>query len=560
MVFPQLKNAQLSQGSWAFSSYTYFKCDKDLEIALEYLKYRLHHYTTLIPQNDQDEKIKANKISIELLDTDNLPESSEYYELSISYNGICIKTKNYRGAISAINTILQLCDPKVFRRYRALEKLELPFCSIKDYPDFDYRGMHLDPARHFIPLPDVLRLIDAFALFKINILHLHLTDDQGWRIEIKQLPKLTEIGGFRTQSQVGFWSKEQGNVYDNRPHGGFYTQEDIREIIAYAKIRGIKVIPEIDMPGHMQAAIAAYPELGIDHADVKFGFLPSDTNIKLQPWDTWGVSDEVLNAETETFDFLTTVFTEVCQLFESDIIMLGGDECPYTKWENSQRIKERMNELDLKSPAQLQNYFTKHVISVIEKFGKQAMCWDEVLDTSPPKHTIIACWRGEDIALNAIAKGYNAVNMPVNRSYFDMRQSAATNEPIPRGNPLTMLDILTFDLTFQNRLPSNTSKTKAAEQGSTQGNKAKVLGSEGALWSEHFDSIPRLEDAAFPRTVALAELLWNGYKTDDNAKDVAMKIERETSRILQNLSIRCRDSKTGVTDDLLRPDAVGDQG
>ncbi|MDR3127703.1 MAG: beta-N-acetylhexosaminidase [Bifidobacteriaceae bacterium] len=432
----------------------------------------------------------SDKLDYNKLNNNKFVNNKSIYNLIVLPNKILINCQTEQLAFYAVQTFLQMLPSYIYSsasNYQNLsgqECIRIAACQIYDWPEFTWRGCHLDVARHFFPKRDIIGFIDIMAMHKLNILHWHLTDDQGWRVEIKGYPKLTQIGAFRKRSQVGGGSPK----YDKRPHGGFYTQNDLKEIVAYAKSRGISIIPEIDIPGHSQAAIAAYPQLGVDYADGNLR--------KISVWDTWGVSFEILNAEELTFRFLENVFGQICDIFPAKVIMIGGDECPVDKWDKSPRIKYRMKQLGVQNTGQLRNYFIKLIVKFLQTYHRQVMCWNDILEFNPPKDIIIACWTDSKETVLAVEKGYKVVNMPQQRVYFDWKQSNSPQEPIPVAKTISLKSVYNFDPV------KNITKIDS------------VLGSQAALWSEHFDSFMRLEDAAWPRLSALAEVLWG--KSDNN--------------------------------------------
>jgi hexosaminidase len=326
---------------------------------------------------------------------------------------------------------------------------------IEDRPRFAWRGVLLDVARHFMPVPDVLRFIDLLGFHKLNVLHLHLTDDQGWRIEVPGWPRLTTTGAWRTESMLGSRIHER---YDGRPHGGFYTGDDLRAIVAHAAERHITVVPEVDMPGHMQAAIAAYPELGNGFAG------PVRTS--------WGISTHVLNLEPATLDFCRQVLDHVCDIFDSELIGIGGDECPADEWPGGR---------------ELQNAFTARMAEHLAGRGRRVYGWDELLAGGAPDGAVIAAWRGEEPAAVAIRAGHQVVACPDVKLYLDYRQSDDPGEPTPVGTLLTLADVYAYD-------PPDS---------------PLVLGCQANLWTEHMESLRRVEYMAFPRLCAFAEVVWS---------------------------------------------------
>jgi hexosaminidase len=339
-----------------------------------------------------------------------------------------------------------------------------------------WRGCLLDVARHFLPKADVLRLVDLLAVHKMNVLHLHLTDDQGWRLEVRRYPELTRVGAWRRESMVG-----PGGPFDGRPHGGFYPQDDIREIVAYAAERFVTVVPEVDVPGHSQAAIAAYPFLGN-------GSGPVDVCTE------WGVSSRVLNVSDETLDFYRGVLDEVLELFPSPYVCLGGDECPKDEWQASPHAQARMRELGLADEDELQSWFLTQLSSYLIERGRRPYGWDEILDGGLPPGAVVASWRGTAGAVAAARAGHDVVLCPTASAYLDYRQSDRPDEPVPVGTLLRLEDVYAFD-----PVPPEVAAVGAE----------RVLGAQCNVWTEHLPSVRAVDYAAFPRLCAFAETVWS---------------------------------------------------
>lgn len=410
--------------------------------------------------------------------------AEEEYRLDVTAAGVRITGGAPTGVLHGTQTFRQLLPPAALRRARGTvpsDGWRIGGVEIADAPAHRWRGLMLDTARHFMSVRDVLRIVDLLALHRFNVLHLHLTDDQGWRIEILRYPRLAEVGGWRASSQTG------RGASDGRPHGGFYTQDDIREIVAYAADRGITVVPEIETPGHARAALAAYPQLAVG------GLAPDDV------WTEWGISEDVFNVEEETIDVLCQVLDEVIDLFPSPMIGIGGDECPKTRWRGDQRTQERMRELGLEDEEQLQAWFVGRLEQHVRSRGRRVFGWDEILEGGAPdafgRETVVASWRGEVGARLAAERGYDVVACPADRVYLDYRQSEDADEPIPSGMPIGWRDVYAFD-----PVPSGLTPAQAAH----------VIGGQGNLWTEHIDSPDRVDYMLFPRLGALAEALWTG--------------------------------------------------
>lgn len=412
-----------------------------------------------------------------------LPEEGYRLE-AVSRWGVRITGGGPAGVFWGAQTLRQLLGPQAFRRAPLPHGgvAVLPQQTIEDGPRFAWRGMLLDVARHFLPKDGVLRYLDLLAAHKLNVLHLHLTDDQGWRIAIARYPKLTEVGGWRERTKIGHRASP---LWDERPHGGYYTQDDIREIVAYAARRHITVVPEIDIPGHSQAAIAAYPELG--NTDV------IDTT-SLKVWDTWGVNPNVLAPTDTTLRFYEHVLEEVLALFPSPFVHLGGDECPKDQWRASATARARMAELSPAGEDELQSWFTGHFDRWLAARGRRLIGWDEILEGGLAEGAAVSSWRGCAGGVAAAKSGHDVVMCPEQQVYLDHRQDASPDEPVPIGYVRTLEDVYRFE-----PVPPELSPDQAAH----------VLGTQANAWTEVMDSQQRLDYQVFPRLAAFAEVAWS---------------------------------------------------
>ena len=398
----------------------------------------------------------------------------EAYILKTGEEGVTVSASSFRGVLYGITTLEQMLPVGGFT---------VPCVTITDAPRFAYRGMHMDPCRHFWDLAEVKRYIDVMALYKLNTLHLHLNDDQGWRVEIKSRPKLTEIGAWRSGSCI---EAEYGNS-DGIPHGGFYTQEQLREIIAYAAARGITVIPEIDLPGHMLAALASYPELGC-------------TGGPYEVWTRWGIADEVLCVgKEETFDFLEDVLSEICEIFPSEYIHIGGDECPKDRWKACPRCQAKIRELGLKDTAHgtkeqyLQNYVTARLQAFLEGKGRKIIGWDEILEGELAPGATVMSWQGTEGGVEASARGFDVVMTPYTYLYFDYYQSKERDkEPYAIGGYLPVEEVYSYE-------PFD--ELDEFQQ-------SHILGEQANLWTEYIPTPQHLEYMLLPRLCALSEIQW----------------------------------------------------
>ncbi|OKK07594.1 beta-N-acetylhexosaminidase [Streptomyces sp. CB03234] len=388
------------------------------------------------------------------------------------------------GVFWGAQTFRQLLGPEAFRRAPVTARREwhLPLVVVEDAPRFPWRGLMLDVARHFLRKDDVLRYVDLLAAHKLNVLHLHLTDDQGWRIEIKRYPRLTEAGAWRTRTK---WGHRASDLWNDTPHGGYYTQDDIREIVAYAAERHIRVVPEIDIPGHSQAAIAAYPELG--NTDV------IDTTT-LPVWDTWGINPNVLAPTDNTLRFYEGVLEEVLGLFPSPFIHLGGDECPKDQWKASPAAQARIKELGLADEDELQAWFIRHFDRWLAERGRRLIGWDEILEGGLPPGAAVSSWRGYAGGIAAAEAGHDVVMCPEQHVYLDHRQDGGADEPVPIGYVRTLEDVYRFE-----PVPPGLSPDAAAH----------VIGTQANVWTEVMETRSRVDYQVFPRLAAFAEVAWS---------------------------------------------------
>ncbi|MFE1550425.1 beta-N-acetylhexosaminidase [Streptomyces sp. NPDC058718] len=387
------------------------------------------------------------------------------------------------GVFWGAQTLRQLLGPEAYRKAPVTDgPWELPAVTVEDGPRFGWRGLLLDVSRHFLPKDDVLRQLDLLAAHKLNVFHFHLTDDQGWRIEIKRHPRLTEIGAWRARTK---WGHRASPLWTETPYGGFYTQDDIREIVAYATERHITVVPEIDLPGHAQAAIAAYPELG--NTDVV------DT-AALTVWDTWGVNPNVLAPTEAVLRFYEGVFEEVLDLFPSTFVHVGGDECPKDQWKASPAAQARIKELGVGDEDGLQSWFIRHFDRWLAARGRRLIGWDEILEGGLAEGAAVSSWRGYAGGIAAAEAGHDVVMCPEQQVYLDHRQAPGEDEPMPIGYVRTLEDVYRFE-----PVPPGISPEAAAH----------ILGTQANVWTEVMENRSRVDYQVFPRLAAFAEVAWS---------------------------------------------------
>ncbi|MGR4850232.1 beta-N-acetylhexosaminidase [Streptomyces sp. LARHCF252] len=408
----------------------------------------------------------------------------EEYRLVSDFSGILIEGGGPAGVFWGAQTLRQLLGPDAYRRAPLSRDRvwAVPHLTIEDAPRFRWRGLMLDVARHFMPKEGVLRYLDLMAAHKLNVFHFHLTDDQGWRIEIERHPRLTEIGSWRARTKTGHRASP---LWEDKPHGGYYTRDDIREIVAYAAERHITVVPEIDVPGHSQAAIAAYPELG--NTDV------IDTT-SLSVWDTWGINPNVLAPTDTTLRFYEGVFEEVLELFPSEFVHVGGDECPKDQWRRSETAQARIRELGLADEDELQSWFIKHFDAWLSARGRRLIGWDEILEGGLAEGAAVSSWRGYAGGVAAARAGHDVVMCPEQQVYLDHRQAPGPEEPVPIGWVRTLEDVYRFE-----PVPPELTPEEARH----------VLGTQANLWTEVMEDQARVDYQAFPRLAAFAEVAWS---------------------------------------------------
>ncbi|MBN0045872.1 beta-N-acetylhexosaminidase [Streptomyces actuosus] len=414
---------------------------------------------------------------------------AEGYRLSVTPRGVDLAGGGPAGLFWGAQTLRQLLGPDAHRRAPLPgRRWRLPQVHVEDSPRFRWRGLLLDVARHFIPKEGILRQLDLMAAHKLNVLHLHLTDDQGWRIEIARYPELTRTGSWRARSKFGHRASP---LWDERPHGGYYTQDDIREIVSHAAERHITVVPEIDVPGHSQAAVAAYPGLG--NTDVV------DT-AALTVWDTWGISPNVLAPTDATLRFYEGVFEEVLDLFPaqaaefSAFVHVGGDECPKDQWRRSPAAQARVRELGLADEDALQAWFIGHFDRWLAARGRRLIGWDEILEGGLAPGAAVSSWRGYAGGIAAARAGHDVVMCPEQQVYLDHRQAAGEDEPVPIGHVRTLEDVYRFE-----PVPPELTGDEARH----------VLGTQANVWTEALEDQARVDYQTHPRLAAFAEVAWS---------------------------------------------------
>ncbi len=414
---------------------------------------------------------------------------AEGYEMTINPKEVIITGGDEAGIFYGLQTLRQMIIEF---------DGEVPCGYIADEPTFTYRGVHMDVCRHFFTVDEVKRYIDIIAAHKVNRLHWHLTDDQGWRIEIKRYPELTEKGSIRKETLVGHGLNPE--KWDGTPHGGYYTQEEVRDIVAYAEARYITIIPEIEMPGHSQAALHAYPWLGCEEQIVDV-------------WTTWGVTPEVLCAGKETtYEFLENVLLEVVELFPSEIIHIGGDECPKDRWKECEHCQAMMKAQGLESEEALQGYLVTRIEKFLNEHDRRIIGWDEILEGGVTPTAAVMAWRGAKIGAYAAEHGHEVVMAPLPICYFDFYQTESRE-----GEGLRIGGHINFE------------KVYAWEpfEGISAEARKNIIGVQCNLWSEYLKTMPMLEAQLLPRLAAMAEVQWATDRRDEATIRTKMEVLRK---------------------------------
>ncbi|MCK5127054.1 MAG: beta-N-acetylhexosaminidase [candidate division Zixibacteria bacterium] len=490
-IVPKPVSVEYSDGVFYLSSNTRVVTNNTPNFFKDYLCSQCEALSGIKPCGQGN---KANEIVLILDESIPSKITDESYELTVTSVSITMRAAQPAGLFYGIQSFLQLLTNNVKAERNSVQ---IECLVIKDSPVFVWRGMHLDVSRHFFSVNDIKRYIDILALHKINRFHWHLTDDQGWRIEIKQYPLLTNIGSNRVENE--------GSLY-----GGYYSQEEIAEVVAYASDRFITIVPEIEMPGHAQAALAAYPELVCTKKDVNV-------------WNEWGISEHVYCAgNDDVFSFLQNVLDEIVSLFPGEYIHIGGDECPKEAWKSCELCQKRIEELHLENENQLQSYFIKRIAAFLNSRKKLVIGWDEIAEGGLEKNAIVMVWQGMDKAREALRQGNKVIMCPTSHCYFDYSQ-AEENEPKAFNAQLALESVYDFD-------------PLSPVDGLI--NSELVLGGQGNIWTEYISDFKHLQYMALPRMSAMAEVLWTGEKNKDFSS-FAMRLKQLT-KLFDKLGINYR--------------------
>ena len=518
-VIPYPQSVEIGKGTFKGAGAN-FNCDqsidaksqtliKELADKMTFISGRISSYATPVGLGKDCGKVKG------FIFLNDSTLADEEYSISVTKANCTVRASSYNGFLYAIQTLKQLTSVSIFSENPdPAEKFIFPCVRIQDRPRFGYRGMHLDCSRHFFPVEEVKRYLDIMALYKLNRFHWHLTDDQGWRAEVKKYPKLTEVGAFRNGTVI----KKDWDSNDGIRYGGYYTQEQMKGIVAHAAKLGIVVIPEIDLPGHMMGALAGYPELGC-------------TGGPYEVWTRWGISDQVLCPGKEgMFTFLEDVFTELMDIFPSEYIHIGGDECPKSEWEKCPACQARIKELGIKSDGQhtaeqfLQSYVTARVQKFLNDHGRKIIGWDEILEGELAEGATVMSWRGTSGGIKASTMGFDVVMTPNTYCYFDYYQSQDEyKEPFGIGGDLPWEKVYSYE----------------PLEGLDAEQQKHILGVQANLWTEYIATPEHLEYMLLPRMTALSEVQWC-MPENKNPGRFKTAIEAESFKIFNILGYNYR--------------------
>ncbi|MFC5409563.1 family 20 glycosylhydrolase [Larkinella bovis] len=489
-IIPKPARLENRAGRFVFTNTTVLQIPAtrpELRTIAEHFVHQLHAASDLTVRIQQTTETASANQQIRFEPVADARLGDEGYRLDISPATILIEATQPAGFFYAVQSLYQLLPPAVFspKSTSFSSNWSVPACRIDDQPRFRYRGLHLDVTRHFFPVSFIKKYIDLLALHKFNTFHWHLTDDQGWRIEIKKYPRLTQVGGWRKETLIGHYYESEPQQFDGQPYGGFYTQDEVRDVVQYAKSKYVTIIPEIETPGHALAILAAYPELGCAGG-------PYETATK------WGIFSDILCPHEKTFSFLQDVLTEVMALFPGPYIHIGGDEAPKTAWKKSAFCQRLMKQLKLKNENQLQRYFTARLDRWVSAKGRRMIGWDEIMDGESPAArvstgAVVMSWRGTAGGLKAARQGHDVIMTPENYVYLDHYQGDRAQEPLAFGRFTPLEETYSYD-------PVPADLPVSVQQ--------HILGVQACVWTEYLKTPEQVEYMAWPRAAAVAEIAW----------------------------------------------------
>ncbi len=492
-IIPKPQKLEKKAGQFVLNEMPIIKFEEGFNEAVNALKDILSH----VFPGKKNEENQSKVISF-------IKDSSiekEGYQLSITTKEIVIKASSEEGAFYAVQSFRQILPPYFEKERSESLAIVLPCVEIEDSPRFSYRGMHLDVSRHMFPVEFIKKYIDILAMMKMNTFHWHLTDDQGWRIEIKKYPKLNSISSFRKETLIGHYN-DTPQTYDGEKYGGYYRQDEIKEIVEYAKKKQITIIPEIEMPGHSTAVIAAYPELGCSGKQIDVA-------------KKWGVFDDVFCPNDSTFIFLQNVLDEVMDLFPSEVIHIGGDEAPKTQWESSAFCQDLIRKEGLIDEHGLQSYFITRIEKYVNSKGRKIIGWDEILEGGLAPNAMLMSWRGMNGGIEAAKSKHEVVMSPTSHCYFDYYQSVHKDEPLAIGGYLPLEKVYAFD---------------PVPEGLSEEEEQYIIGAQGNLWTEYMKDEDKVEYMIFPRILAMSEVVWSNKDARDYA-DFVERVEHFNQRL-----------------------------
>jgi hexosaminidase len=507
-IIPQPVEVQMSTGTHSLKNPLRIVYDEPAKRSAEFLAAYLEKFYKVITDLTSSAENKNPEAYSLFLDLEDVDKKGQY-ELIIGKD-LTIKGDE-EGIFYGVQSFIQLLPPHVSNNL-----IQIPYATIKDHPRFGYRGLHLDCGRHFMPVDFIKKFIDYIAYHKMNYFHWHLTEDQGWRIEIKKHPRLTSVGAWRNGTIIG---RHPGMGNDNKKHGGFYTQEQVKEIVKYAADRYITVVPEIEMPGHSSAAIAAYPQLSCFPEEPTKNYFPKNgkwagDSTGKQVQQAWGIYSDVFCAgKEETFKLLQDVIDEVVPLFPGQYFHIGGDECPKANWKRCPNCQKRMKENNLKDEHELQSYFVQRMEKYINGKGKTMIGWDEILEGGLAPNAIVMSWRGETGGIEAAKQDHQVIMTPTTYVYFDYSQTDNEDSIVIGGN-LPVEKVYSYE-----PIPAALNEEQAKY----------VLGAQANVWSEYMSNPRKVEYMIFPRLSALSEVLWSP-KENKNWVDFEKRMQTQFKR------------------------------